>query len=386
MRGRTIGTALTVTLTLALLAVQSTASSAEDPAKDTVTQPAQLPAPTGSHPVGTTALYLKDTSRPDPWVPSVAYRELMVQLFYPTADAHGQTKQHLTVAEARAVLEEAEITTVPAELLAATRTNAVVDARPVGRAHSRPLIVLSPGFKRPRHTLSALAEDLASHGNIVVVVDHTYENVATTFPDGRVTPCTACGSYDEAFWLKLERGRATDVSFVLDELTGRHPKWRGAAMIDPSRIAMGGHSVGGAASLVTLATDHRVLAGVDIDGSTLVPLPEAGLAKPFLFLGRADAYTPGTGGAAESWERDWELLTGWRRWLVVEGMVHPSFTDIGLVMEQLGLDTGAETPADRGQAITRAYVRAFFDLHLRDIPQPLLTTPSPTYPEVTFIG
>jgi hypothetical protein len=34
--------------------------------------------------------------------------------------------------------------------------------------------------------------------------------------------------------------------------------------------------------------------------------------------------------------------------------------------------------------ITRAYVRAFFDLHLRGQPQTLLDQPSPRYPEVTF--
>jgi hypothetical protein len=34
--------------------------------------------------------------------------------------------------------------------------------------------------------------------------------------------------------------------------------------------------------------------------------------------------------------------------------------------------------------ITRAYVRAFFDQHLRGTPQALLDQPSPRYPEVTF--
>src|SRR3712207_6953902 len=52
---------------------------------------------------------------------------------------------------------------------------------PAGRPHGSPLVVLSPGYKRPRATLTAVAEDLASHGHVVAVVDHTYENVATTF-------------------------------------------------------------------------------------------------------------------------------------------------------------------------------------------------------------
>jgi hypothetical protein len=32
------------------------------------------------------------------------------------------------------------------------------------------------------------------------------------------------------------------------------------------------------------------------------------------------------------------------------------------------------------------YTTAFFDRHLRRTPQPLMTAPSPRYPEVTFIG
>ena len=342
--------------------------------------PAELAAPTGELPVGTTSLHLKDTSRPDPWVPTVPYRELMVSLFYPAASAYGPTKQFMTETEAQAVLDEAGIDTVPATALSTVKTDAVVDAQPAGRPHSLPLIVLSPGFKRPRAELTSLAEDLASHGNAVVVVDHTYENVATTFPDGRVTGCAACGNYDLDFWKKLQRGRATDVSFVLDSLT--RSKW--GRLIDSSKIGMTGHSVGGASTVNAMLTDPRIKAGMDIDGTTSDPLLAPGLDRPFMFLGRQNMYTPGTGNESQSWEDDWQQLKGWKRWLVVAGMAHPSFTDIGLVGEQIGLDFGATTPAARGQAITAAYVRAFFDQHLRCKPQPLLDQPSPAYPEVVF--
>lgn len=337
-----------------------------------------LAKPTGDQPVGTTSLYLKDTSRPDPWVATVPYRELMVSLFYPAVSAQGPKKQFMTEAEAQAVFDEAGITGIPASVMTTVRTDAVVDARPAGR--HLPLVVLSPGFKRPRAELTSLAEDLASHGTAVVVVDHTYENVATTFPDGRVTGCAACGNYDLAFWQKLQRGRAKDVSFVLDSLT--HSKW--ASLIDPARIGMAGHSVGGASALGAMVADPRIKAGIDIDGTTDDPLLAPGLDRPFLFLGRANMYTPGTGEESGTWQRDWAQLKGWKRWLVVAGMAHPSFTDIGLVGEQLGLDFGATTPAARGQAVTAAYVRAFFEEHLEGRAQPLLDQPSSRYPEVSF--
>ncbi|MGJ5946362.1 hypothetical protein [Streptomyces neyagawaensis] len=49
-----------------------------------------------------------------------------------------------------------------------------------------------------------------------------------------------------------------------------------------------------------------------------------------------------------------------------------------------GLDLGATLPAARISQITRRYTGAFFDLHLRHRPQPLLDQPSPQYPEVGF--
>jgi hypothetical protein len=193
-------------------------------------------------------------------------------------------------------------------------------------------------------------------------------------------------------------GRAADVCFVLDELTGTHPVCPGAGLIDASRMAMAGHSAGGAAAIPAMLADSRIRAGIDMDGSTAALIPDEGLARPFLFLGKQSNYTPGSGGDATpgtrdwkilrgaviTWERDWELLTGWKRWLVVTGAVHASFTDLALVADQVGVDIGTSLSGARSLDITRAYVRAFFDQHLRGRPQALLDQPSERYPEVTF--
>ncbi|GAT68078.1 acetylhydrolase [Planomonospora sphaerica] len=343
----------------------------------------RLPEPTGAHPVGTTSLYLKDTSRPDPWVPSVKARELMATLWYPAESPGRERAPYMTPKESELLLKSGGITGVPADTLSRTRTNAFTDAGPAGRKRGLPLVVLSPGHTKPRSELTALAEDLASRGYVVAAIDHTYENVATTFPDGRVATCVTCGiEKDPAWWGKLAKSRAADVSFVLDRLTGAQPRWKGARLIDPSRIAMAGHSVGGASTIAAMLGDSRIRAGADVDGTTEVRIPARGLARPFLFLGRSAAYTPGGGDAAATWERDWKQLTGWKRWLLVTGAEHTSFTDLGVLADQLGIDTGADIPGARAMDITRRYVAAFFDLHLRKRSQPLLDKPSPRYPEV----
>jgi dienelactone hydrolase len=344
-----------------------------------------LPEPTGPDPVGTTSLCLNDVSRPDPWAAGVSTRELMVSLWYPAAPSEGPPARYMTPAESELQLTSRGITGVPPDALSTVRTNAVSDAVPAGRKQSLPLVVLSPGFTNSRSALTGLAEDLASHGYVVAGIDHTYESFGTAFPDGRVTTALArqAPRRGPGFWEKVVAGRAADVSFVLNELTKAGPN-----KIDPSRIAMAGHSIGGAAAIAAMLADSRIRAGLDMDGSTHAPIPASGLSRPFLFLGKQSNYTPGGEGSVTTWERDWKLLTGWKRWLLVSGAVHASFTDLALLADQIGIDVGAALPGARSLDITRAYVLAFFDQHLRrgGGPQALLDQPSPRYPEVTRAG
>ena len=177
----------------------------------------------------------------------------------------------MTPAESELQLRSRGITGVPPDTLSTTRTNAVSDAAPAGRQRSLPLVVLSPGFTNPRAALTALAEDLASHGYVVAGIDHAYESFGTAFPDGRVITCLAreAPRRGKGFWEKVVAGRAADASFVAGELTGAHPAWPGAALIDPSRMAMAGHSAGGAAAIPAMLADSRIRAGIDMDGATV---------------------------------------------------------------------------------------------------------------------
>jgi predicted dienelactone hydrolase len=340
--------------------------------------PATLPAPTGPRPVGTTALHLKDTSRPDPWDLDVDARELKVTLWYPAKQREGERAPYMTAKESELFLKGSGLATTPYDTLSKTRTNAVRDAEPAGR--KLPLVVLSPGFTKPMSTLTSLAEDLASRGYVVAGIDHTYESYATTLSDGRVAECLACDSdTDPGSHAALVQGRAADVSFVLDRLTS---EWDGHDLIDRTRIAMVGQSAGGAGAVAAMVKDPRIRAGIDMDGTTYARIPKSGLSRPFMFLGSRE-HVPG--GPDNSWDRDWKLLTGWKRWLVLSDAEHQSFTDIPLVADVLGIEPlPGMLPAARGAELTRTYVAAFLDQHLKSQRQPLLDKPSSRYPEVTF--
>ncbi|CAL9610120.1 hypothetical protein SUDANB58_05617 [Streptomyces sp. enrichment culture] len=350
------------------------------PAAETGRVRLELPSPTGPYTVGRDTLHLVDESRPDPWVPEAGARELMVSMYYPARPGGGRTAPYMTSAEAQAFIDDRELTgAVSAETLSGTRTNARPAATPArGRF---PLVVLSPGFTVNRSTLTLLAEELTSRGYVVAAVDHAYESVGTAFPGGRLLDCVACGKIPPGGYGVVPAGRAQDVSFLLDRLLAdRHPVWRHAGVIDPTKIGMAGHSIGGASAATTMAGDERIRAGANMDGSFMAPVPAQGLGgRPFMMLGTSDG--------DRSWTRDWPLLDGWKRWISVTGAGHFTFTDVPVLGDQLGLLPPQEPlSGKRSQEITRAYVTAFFDLHLKGVDRKLLDGPVPEHPEVVFHG
>ncbi|MFD7020880.1 alpha/beta hydrolase family protein [Streptomyces sp. NPDC059928] len=264
---------------------------------------AALPSPTGPYAVGRQMLHLVDEHRQDPWVPSAGLRQLMVSMYYPAQPGSGAPAPYMTTDEARLFLQEkAPNRGIPPEAVTAVRTWARADARPVpGRF---PLVLLSPGLAFSRALFSSVAEDLASRGYVVALIDHTYETPGVTFPDGRMLACTICDRLPAGGLEAVAESRAKDAFFVIEQVTSPHSSWKYARLIDHRRIGMAGHSIGGAATAATMAADHRVRAGVNMDGTFHPSVPATGLdGRPFLLFGAQSDETPGT-------DDTWLLLLG----------------------------------------------------------------------------
>ncbi|RAG87570.1 hypothetical protein DN069_00840 [Streptacidiphilus pinicola] len=369
-----------------------------------------LPAPRGRYATGESTFRLVDPKRADPWLPGRHDRELMISVFYPAVHTGGRpfTHQFPPVVAAAVGPAVEQNNNLPAGLVnwAATRTHSVKDAATApGRF---PVVLYSPGAGDARDWNVSLVEDLASHGYVVVTIDHTGEAPATQFPDGHVVGnATVLAAFATAykngttlaFFTKLMTARQADTELVLDRLTTLpHRLTEG---MDLGRIGMFGHSAGGFTTANAMDTDPRIKAGVDMDGTleyTVKPdgthlsqVAQHGLDRPFLLMGSSGRDASNVHGEP-SWASFWRHQRGWKADVTLDHSEHVSFTDGEALIPQLAGRVPAATlvaavgKVDPHRAVTadRALVTSFFDRFLKGCDDHLLDGGPTPYP-ITFV-
>jgi hypothetical protein len=385
-----LATAATAALAVPSLA-PTRAGAATAPARRI---PLLLPGPTGRFAVGVLPLHLRDLSRPDPVVPGIPFRDLMVSIWYPAHPGSGQPRADWLLPAAWRTFGERN--GLPLDVLAVPRTHGRIGARVRRAAAPYPVVIFSPGGGLDRDSATVLVEDLVSHGYLVVTVDHPHDAGEVQFPDGHVV--TAGLPDDDVLLVGL---RTADVLFTLDRLStvdaGRNPSVEGgplpaglAGALDLGRLAVIGHSLGGATS-AHLLTDPRVRAGANLDGGIFGPPLWDGSDKPFLFfLGQGHDTT-----LDPTLHDLWVRLHGFRVAVNLRNSGHLSFTDFqalvpqlagpaGLTPEQVAGFIGTIDPAASLRTV-RAYLRSFLDLTLRRHDDGLLRRPSPRFPDAQLV-
>jgi hypothetical protein len=373
-----------------------------------------LPVPTGSYPVGRMACHWRDASRNEEStaLSQGGRRELVGWIWYPAAQ--GSDAQPATYLPAGWEALGQFWGFQPDD----ARGHAYLDA-PIAADHDRyPVLLFSPaGF--PPLSLAAILEEVASHGYVVVGINHTSESTITVFPDGRVVPMDAArmqpvfgpysGPPEETMRGRaaIADDKAADVRFVVDQLAamdaGTGPL---AGRLDLDRIAAFGHSLGGNAALEYARLDSRCKAAVNLDGGIWNEVGKVGLDRPVLqiladhvemVLPCEEAVRMGiypTVAWCEVEQR--QAVGGWQRVyersqpsyaVLIRGSGHISFLDVPFLPIQPGslLAGGlAGVTIDRRRAwrIICDYLLAFFGRHLDGAATPLLDGPSAAYPEV----
>jgi hypothetical protein len=167
--------------------------------------------------------------------------------------------------------------------------------------------------------------------------------------------------------------RLRDARFVLGRLAALDRHGALAGRLDLTRIAMIGHSQGGATAASLMLADHRVAAGADIDGSLRGRVEHVALDRPFLVV-RADR------GRRSDWFLHTTEFSERQRGPLVTAtfadVQHMGFSDYLALVPRLEpqvpslrrlVPIGKADPA-RTLAAERAIVRSILDAYLRGRP------------------
>jgi predicted dienelactone hydrolase len=378
---------------------------AQNPARDPIPeQPFAHPA--GPFAVGTIDSLWVDSSRDEILSRDLSdKRRVLVQIWYPAEPSSGQTAPYIRRREEFGGF-------AGYDSLLHVRTNSFYAAPLAKRPARFPVLLYSHGGSWSRFTGTFATEWLASHGYVVVAIDHNGFNKSVLFPDGyRLVHDTLAfpvpGNQDRradalASWDFLDRVMfplwVGDAKFVLDQIEklDQVPASPFRGRLDLNRIGMLGFSFGGATALEMAVRDPRIKAAIDQDGQLFGQSRSTGTSRPVMLMHHAnDEQSPDTSEAGRRVSRELSaMVQGWTDEFVARstGPVyevtiarthHGHFSDLSLLMYPDVFRNSVWIDARRAHQIINAYTLAFFDRHLKNRPTKLLTEPASPFPEAT---
>ena len=263
-----------------------------------------LPAPTGDYHVGRLRIHWTDSQRPEILGNSRdARREINVDIWYPAKrGVLGPSAEYLSDLNAiKAGVPEQEFTDEFDAAAGAVRAGTIkthsmlsVPIAPTPRRF--PVVVFSHGLGVPPEGYTTQAEDLASHGYVVVAIEHTYDAFVSAFPDGRIIDYEASnwdtkrGDEHAAYTKARVDVWSSDILFVIGKLhsiEATKSDFMLSGHLNLGCLAVVGHSMGGLAAIEACQKDHRIRACVDEDSliyGTPFAWPDGRLTQPYMVL------------------------------------------------------------------------------------------------------
>ena len=282
----------------------------------------------------------------------------------------------------------------------AVRTHSRSGAALASDLPAYPLVILRAGGSALTTDFTTLAEGLASHGYIVVGFDAPQRSFVIVRSDGRAIGRApgnnvenANGNLDDPLVGKLHAMWTADARFLVNRLQQLNADSSETlnGRIDFDRVAMVGHSFGGATALQFCREDPRCRAAIDLDGIPFGSVVTDGLAKPAMFVlsdHSREMSDPASRRVLAEIQGIYDRLPKPRMYATIRTANHFSFSDQSLLNSQSAtamlrvIGFGA-LDARRGLAISNEYVRTFLDVTLNGTPTAALTQLSQRYPEVT---
>lgn len=370
-----------------------------------------LPVPTGPFAVGRSIVDWVDDATVDSLAPGPGTkRELLVWMWYPAAATLSGAKMDDYVPSQLRAKEDGGSAPQPSKLFALlTRDVAKIHGHVVNNAvllpgqPSYPVVIMRTGASQPVVNYSTLAEDLASHGYVVVGFDAPYRTQHVVFPDGRVMTRTPennpefCESLAQArqdsCMKRLLSAWTADIGFTLDRLAKLNADQASpfSARLDLSRVGVFGHSLGGATAAQFCHDDSRCTAGIDLDGQPFGSVVHEGMKQPFMFVvsDQVHGTDPETRQILANIQSIYDHLPPDGRFRVtIRGANHFFFSDDAallkshIVIRMLRLLGVVRIDGRRQLAVTAWCVRTFFDAYLKGADGSRLNILSPRYPEI----
>ncbi|MES2521274.1 MAG: alpha/beta fold hydrolase [Gemmatimonadota bacterium] len=345
-----------IILALSFVGVTAATVQAQSPAPPSASKTAILPAPTGSYGVGVVGHTVTDGRRREIFtLDTTDVRRFPVRVYYPAAKGACAPSAYFPPDLAAVYTAEFNL---QSGFDRTVRAHACADAPIVAGSNRFPVILFSHGLGHTGFSYRGIIEDLVSHGNIVVAVDHTHGGRATHFPDGELV------KRDNSRWytgvdqqryvqatLEYPRYWAEDTRLVIDMLgTASSPiHSRIKDRVDVGRLIYAGHSFGGITAMYAAMIDPRIKGAVNLDGliAGRYPLPVT-TDVPLLVLNSTGRNERPTYMSAA-------------RVVTVGRTNHMTFSDFGWLHEQAG--AGAPPPVDmsgeQGIVLTRKAIRLF---------------------------
>jgi len=259
--------------------------------------------------------------------------------------------------------------------MASIVTTSIPLAAPAASGSPFPVLLLSPGFAAAVSNYTLFAEELASHGYVVVVIGHTGMN-AVVLPDrGLLNP-------HDGFWhdwpvaenreMSLEERKiklqaaldnfARDQLFVLEQLhrLNESEGWELAGKLDMARVASMGHSAGYLAPLGLMLTSQSIQAycffDVTLDEPPAPPEAASILSTPTLLVRMEYARPPQTSFT--------EQIQGPFYDVSFQGLSHASVTDFPYLSSLQPPDSEIKQKAIQDIRLASKYTLSFLETFL----------------------
>lgn len=355
-----------------------------------------LPQPRGPYAVGTEMIYLETEQAESITKDPTDKRELMLKVWYPSEADVSSLKSEKYISDISLSGFAMKYGLPPGALkyLDGVETYAYADI-PVAKGPF-PVLIFSHGYGSKAHGYYALLSEIASQGYVIINMNHSYESLGVSYPDGRdiyfdygyqqeiaaetmnviqplIDAFKGGMSYEERhpivrktvleyFEGRIQDRWANDMIIALDLLE----KWNTVGLLqnklDLDKIGVFGHSVGGGSAGNVAMKDDRIKAAVNLDGIQWGNKIDSTYHIPYLYV-------------AADWPAEHEDINShvykfkstdffYETKLLKSG--HPNFMDIPFMIPVQSLAGTGEIDPYLGTEIVTKLVSTFFDRHLKN--------------------